>query len=176
LGYYNLTHWLDETSHLCRHHDLLLPRVRIFLRNQCNADSSDGLSCKNIFKKLLLHTAQSIQHKSWSYFLVVGTCKVWHNFDGEIDWHQRMTIADLHFAPLVWRNWPLMSELLKNQNLFLIQMFGPGFSLTLLMNTIKDVKPRSVLLGTHHYVQLSESALLQQTDTKDLVSISPTYK
>jgi len=50
-------------------------------------------------------------------------------------------------------------------------MFGKEFSLSFLMETIKEVKPQTVILGTHHYLQLSESTLLQQTDPKDLESV-----
>ena len=50
-------------------------------------------------------------------------------------------------------------------------MFGQGFSLSLLIETIKEVQPQTVILGTHHYLQLSESALLQQTDPKNVESV-----
>ena len=50
-------------------------------------------------------------------------------------------------------------------------MFGQNFSLDLLVNVIKEVKPSCVSLGAHYYVQLAESELLDQVDPKDLDSI-----
>ena len=50
-------------------------------------------------------------------------------------------------------------------------MFGQKFSLDLLVKVIKEVKPSSVCLGAHYYVQLAESELLDQVDPNDLDSI-----
>ena len=50
-------------------------------------------------------------------------------------------------------------------------MFGKGFQLEVLLNTITEVKPTSIALGTHHYVQLAESDILQQTDPEELKSV-----
>jgi hypothetical protein len=50
-------------------------------------------------------------------------------------------------------------------------MLGPGFSLSLLLDTIREVKPRGVALGTHHYVQLSESEILKEANPEDLSEV-----
>ena len=41
-------------------------------------------------------------------------------------------------------------------------MFGSNFTLKLLVDVIREVKPSSVGLGAHHYVQLAESDVLEQ--------------
>ncbi len=50
-------------------------------------------------------------------------------------------------------------------------MFGKDFKLEVLLNTILEVKPASIAIGTHHYVQLAESDILQQTDPEGLDSV-----
>ena len=50
-------------------------------------------------------------------------------------------------------------------------MFGPNFHLGILVDTIIEVKPSSVALGAHHYVQLSNCQILEQVDPMDLDSI-----
>ena len=40
-----------------------------------------------------------------------------------------------------------------------------------MVNVIKEVKPSTVALGAHHYVQLAESDILDQVDPNDLDSI-----
>ena len=49
-------------------------------------------------------------------------------------------------------------------------MVGPNFTLMTALNAIKDAKPKNVILGTHHYVQLSESEELKGYKTEDLSS------
>jgi hypothetical protein len=39
------------------------------------------------------------------------------------------------------------------------------------MDTIREVKPRGVALGTHHYVQLSESKILKEVNPEDLSEV-----
>ncbi len=46
------------------------------------------------------------------------------------------------------------------------QLFGPGFSLEKVLATIVKVKPHTVALGSHHYVQLAESEILKQVKHK----------
>ena len=41
-------------------------------------------------------------------------------------------------------------------------MFGSNFTLKLLIDVIREVKPSTVGLGAHHYVQLAESDVLGQ--------------
>lgn len=50
-------------------------------------------------------------------------------------------------------------------------MFGKGFSLQTLLNTLTEIKPSAVAMGTHHYVQLAESDELQLVDPEDLESV-----
>ena len=50
-------------------------------------------------------------------------------------------------------------------------MFGSNFTLDVLVKVIKEVKPKTVNLGAHHYVQLAESEILDQIDPNDLDSI-----
>ena len=50
-------------------------------------------------------------------------------------------------------------------------MFGVEFTLNLLMDVILDVKPSTVGLGAHHYVQLAESDVLDQVDPENLDSV-----
>lgn len=50
-------------------------------------------------------------------------------------------------------------------------MFGKGFKLSILLDTIVEVKPSTIALGTHHYVQMAESDVLQQVDPQDLESV-----
>ena len=50
-------------------------------------------------------------------------------------------------------------------------MFGVEFTLNLLMDVILDVKPTSITLGAHHYVQLAESDVLDQVDPENLDSV-----
>jgi hypothetical protein len=39
-------------------------------------------------------------------------------------------------------------------NYSVMQMFGPGVTMELLTETIKTVKPRSITMGSHTYVQV----------------------
>ena len=50
-------------------------------------------------------------------------------------------------------------------------MFGKSFTLDHLIQTIIDVQPSSVGLGTHHYVQLAESDALAKVDPAKLASV-----
>ncbi|XP_059093403.1 luciferin 4-monooxygenase-like isoform X1 [Tigriopus californicus] len=50
-------------------------------------------------------------------------------------------------------------------------MFGPDFKLEHLLNAIISAKPKSITIGTHHYVQLAESELLANTNPEDLASL-----
>ena len=50
-------------------------------------------------------------------------------------------------------------------------MFGKEFTLNILLDTIREVKPATVALGAHHYVQMAESDILQQIDPEDLDSV-----
>ena len=50
-------------------------------------------------------------------------------------------------------------------------MFGNGFKLDMLVKTIKKEKPKQISIGTHHYVQLAETNILDDMDPKDLDSI-----
>ncbi|TRY63736.1 hypothetical protein TCAL_04290 [Tigriopus californicus] len=50
-------------------------------------------------------------------------------------------------------------------------MFGPDFQLEHLLNTIVSAKPKSITIGTHHYVQLAESELLANANPEDLASL-----
>lgn len=51
-------------------------------------------------------------------------------------------------------------------------MFGAQFSLDILLNTIIEVKPSTVALGAHHYVQLAESEILATANSADLESVN----
>ena len=50
-------------------------------------------------------------------------------------------------------------------------MFGPTFTIKLLLDVLREVKPNSADLGAHHYVQLAESDILEQVDPADLDTI-----
>jgi len=50
-------------------------------------------------------------------------------------------------------------------------MFGSNFTLKLLIDVIREVKPSTVGLGAHHYVQLAESDVLGQVEPDDLDSV-----
>lgn len=50
-------------------------------------------------------------------------------------------------------------------------MYGPNFQLEHLLNTIITAKPKSITVGTHHYVQLAESELLANANPEDLASL-----
>ena len=50
-------------------------------------------------------------------------------------------------------------------------MFGKSFQLQHLINTIVNVKPSTVALGTHHYVQMAESDALDCVDPEELKSV-----
>ena len=50
-------------------------------------------------------------------------------------------------------------------------MFGTDFKLEHLLNTIIEKKPKQIVIGTHHYVQLAESDILDQADPDDLDSV-----
>ena len=43
-------------------------------------------------------------------------------------------------------------------------MFGPDFTLKILLDTIIEAKPATIALGSHHYVQLAESSILDDVD------------
>ena len=51
------------------------------------------------------------------------------------------------------------------------QLFGSGFSLQKVLDTIIEARPRVVVLGTHHYVQLAESDILQEARPEDLDAV-----
>ena len=50
-------------------------------------------------------------------------------------------------------------------------MFGSTFTIKLLLDVLREVKPNSADLGAHHYVQLAESDILEQVDPADLDTI-----
>ena len=50
-------------------------------------------------------------------------------------------------------------------------MFGPGFTLDTLVDTIVKVKPVTITVGTHHYVQLAESDAMDSRDPEDFESV-----
>ena len=50
-------------------------------------------------------------------------------------------------------------------------MFGSNFTLKLLLDVIREVKPNSADLGAHHYVQLAESDILDQVDPSELDTV-----
>lgn len=52
------------------------------------------------------------------------------------------------------------------------QMFGADFTLDVLLNTIIEVRPATVALGAHHYVQLAESNILANANPADLDSVN----
>ena len=59
------------------------------------------------------------------------------------------------------------------KNNFFWQLFGKGFTLDILLKTIKTAKPDALVLGTHQYVQLSEYAGIFKTiDSNDLSSVT----
>ena len=56
-------------------------------------------------------------------------------------------------------------------------MSGPGFSLQKLMEAIKTEKPMSIIVGSHHYVQISEMDFsltgLEKEDLSSVLWITP---
>ena len=51
-------------------------------------------------------------------------------------------------------------------------MNGPEFSLQKLLEAIKNEKPKALIIGSHHYVQMSEMDFsLTGLDTRDMSSI-----
>ena len=50
-------------------------------------------------------------------------------------------------------------------------MFGKDFTLQILLDTIVEVKPSTVALGAHHYVQLAESDILDDVEPENLDSV-----
>lgn len=50
-------------------------------------------------------------------------------------------------------------------------MFGPNFTLRVLLDAIVEAKPATVGLGAHHYVQLAESDILDEVNPEDLDSV-----
>ena len=50
-------------------------------------------------------------------------------------------------------------------------MFGKGVTLKLILDAIAESKNKSISLGTHHYVQLSESKELEDYDSDLLDSV-----
>ena len=59
----------------------------------------------------------------------------------------------------------------------LLQVLGQGFSLKVLLENVKDHRPSSMVVGSHHYVQLSEFDLsttkITCADLRSVKSITP---
>ena len=58
------------------------------------------------------------------------------------------------------------------------QVFGEGFSLLKVFEAAKEAKASSLILGTHHYVQMSEMSLddmegMRQEDLSGVTSVAP---
>ena len=51
------------------------------------------------------------------------------------------------------------------------QLCGPTFTLETLLNSIIEVKPAVVAMGTHYFVQLSESDFFAKCDPSELDSV-----
>ena len=58
-----------------------------------------------------------------------------------------------------------------------VQVLGQGFSLRVLLENVKDHRPSSMVVGSHHYVQLSEFELsttkITCADLRSVKSITP---
>jgi len=54
-------------------------------------------------------------------------------------------------------------------------MFGPDFTLKILLDTIVEAQPGTVALGSHHYVQLAESDILDKVDPESLDSVTTLF-
>ena len=54
-------------------------------------------------------------------------------------------------------------------------MFGPKFTMDMLVGTIARVRPSTVALGTHHYVQMAESNILDNRDPSDFDSVKALF-
>ena len=52
-----------------------------------------------------------------------------------------------------------------------LQINGPSFSLQKLLDAVISTKPLYIVLGVHHAIQLSESTILQKTDSEELSSV-----
>ena len=50
-------------------------------------------------------------------------------------------------------------------------MFGQGSTFELFLTTAKRVQPRSMTMGSHHYVQLCQSPLLELINPEDFKSV-----
>ena len=59
--------------------------------------------------------------------------------------------------------------------IFVFQMFGKDFNLDILLNAIKTARPDTVILGAHHYVQLSEYDVSKTVTMQDLDSVSKIF-
>ena len=62
-------------------------------------------------------------------------------------------------------------------DVFTFQVLGKGFSLEAVLENVRDHKPSSLLIGSHHYVQLSELDLsvtkVSSSDLKSVKAITP---
>ena len=54
-------------------------------------------------------------------------------------------------------------------------MFGKDFNLDILLNAIKTARPDTLILGAHHYVQLSEYDVSKSVTMQDLGSVSKIF-
>ncbi len=50
-------------------------------------------------------------------------------------------------------------------------VYGPTFTLEKYLHTVMAEKPNCIVMGAHHFVQLSESDLLANTDSEKLSSV-----